>query len=167
MSVTRGLRQAAANYRVAACAPRNKSSRSYQFVWGDWQISHALAGCIENGVRDCGRRTDNSNFTNAARAEIRHMRIWLTDEIDVGLRRVCVHCNVVFGEVRVNNSAGLLVGNRGFHQSCAKTEQHSAYDLAPGEARVDHSAHVIHADRTFYSHLPKRIDVHIDKDSAV
>ena len=33
-----------------------------------------------------------------------------------------MHCYLVFGKIRVNDAAGLLIGNRGFHQSGAESK---------------------------------------------
>jgi hypothetical protein len=85
-----------------------------QFIRRDRQIANPFSSRVENCIRDSRRRADNSDFTNAARAQIGHVRIRSVDEIDVEFRRVRVHCDVVVGKIGIDDSAGLLIGNRRF-----------------------------------------------------
>ena len=77
---------------------------------------------MKKGIRDCGGRAHDSDFTNSARPEIGHMRIRFVDEIDIEFRTVGVHYDVVVREIGVHDSTGRLIGNSPFHQSHAETK---------------------------------------------
>src|SRR5438477_5125266 len=139
-----------------------------QLVRRDRQITHTFSRRMKNCVRHRGRRADDSDLANPACAEIGHVRVRFVNEIDIEYgRRVRMHGNVVFRQIWIYVAANVFVRNGSFKQSGAETENHSAHDLAARQPGIDHSAHVINADRAFYSYLSEKIDVDLDKNRTV
>src|SRR5205085_6157988 len=137
-----------------------------QFVRRDRKFTHAFPAGMESRICHCCRRTDDPYLTDAASAQIWHMRVGLVDEVHLELGYVRANGHVILRQICVQISTDELIWNCRFHQRHPETESHPADDLATGKAGSENATHVVNADRTSDSRLSEGIDIYLDEDGA-
>src|SRR4051812_39324959 len=107
-----------------------------KLVQCDGEAADAFAGGVIDGVCDRRRDADNADFANALDAERVDVRVRLVDEDHVDVANICVHRNVVLGDIRIHDPAEAVIHHRLLVQGHPDSPDHAAHDLAAASLGV-------------------------------
>src|SRR4051812_14660768 len=111
-----------------------------QLINGDRQVPNALSGRVINRVGNGGCDADDADLPDALDAERIDGFVPLVDEDDLDVVHVCVHRDMILGDVGVHDAAEAVIDERLLVQRHADAPDHGAHDLAGGGLRVQAAA---------------------------
>src|SRR5712671_6075999 len=86
-----------------ACSPFRLAQNSEHLVERERERPETSTGGVEDRVADGGRCADHRHLADSFGTDRTEPRVVLLEELDLDLRNVCVCCDVVAGEVAVND----------------------------------------------------------------